>query len=402
MYDAIVIGARAAGSPTAMLLARRGYRVLVVDRASFPSDTLSTHLVQPFGILRLQRWGLLDRLRATGAPPIARRVLDLGGFALTGTPLPIGGVSEAYAPRRTVLDKLLTDAAVEAGAELWEGFVVEGLVGDGERVTGIRGHRKGGPSFEVRAPIVIGADGRHSLVARAVEAPAYNTHPAAASTYYSYWAGIPARDLENYRREESVLFVFPTNDDLTLVAIEMPQSRFHAFRADIPRNFQAVIARAPRLAERLAAGQRVDRFYGTADLPNFFRKPYGPGWALVGDAGYHKDPILGQGIGDAFRDAEILADAVDLALSGAAPWEQALAGYERRRNTAALATYEFNYQLSTFGALPAVPRGLFPALRGNQAQIDRYLSLSAGSVAVAEFFAEANLAQIMGSQLVAA
>src|SRR5207244_8961040 len=153
MYDVIVIGARAAGSPTAMLLARRGYRVLVVDRASFPSDTLSTHFVQPFGILRLQRWGLLDRLRATGAPPIVRRVLDLGGFALTGTPVPIEGVAEAYAPRRTVLDKLLADAAVEAGAELWEGFVVEGLVGDGDRASGVRGQVQGGRSIEIGAPV---------------------------------------------------------------------------------------------------------------------------------------------------------------------------------------------------------------------------------------------------------
>lgn len=127
MFDAIVVGARCAGSPTAMLLARRGYRVLLLDRARFPSDTISTHWIWPPGVACLKRWGLLDRVVASNCPPIRSLGLDLGAFVLTGVLPAVEGVDEMYAPRRTVLDKLLLDAAAEAGAEVREGFAVTGL-----------------------------------------------------------------------------------------------------------------------------------------------------------------------------------------------------------------------------------------------------------------------------------
>lgn len=171
-YDVIVTGARCAGSPTAMLLARRGYRVLLVDRVRFPSDTISTHLMHPPGVDALDRWGLLDRLVATGCPPISRYTFDVGPV-LTGSP------GTAYGPRRTVLDSLLVQAAAEAGAEVREGFTVEEVVVEGDRVTGIRG--RGGPLE--RARVVVGADGRHSRVAAAVQAETYNERPA-----YEGWA----------------------------------------------------------------------------------------------------------------------------------------------------------------------------------------------------------------------
>src|SRR5512132_276313 len=167
-HDVIVVGARCAGSPTAMLLARAGYRVLLLDKALFPSDTMSTHVVHPPGVAALERWGLLDRLVATGCPPIDTYTFDFGPLTLSGSPRPIDGVSVAYCPRRTVLDKLLVDAAVEAGAELREGFTVEEVLTSGGAVTGIRGHGRNGASVTERARIVIGADGRHSLVAKAV------------------------------------------------------------------------------------------------------------------------------------------------------------------------------------------------------------------------------------------
>ena len=176
MYDAIVVGARCAGAPTAMLLARKGYRVLLVDRATFPSDlVLSTHFVWQPGIARLQRWGLLDNIRASHCPPIAFFHLDLGPFTLTGAPPPAEGVTTAYSPRRIVLDYALVEAAVAAGAELREGFAVQELLRDGDRVAGIRGRATGGKTVTEGARIVIGADGMHSLVARAVHAEAYHT-----------------------------------------------------------------------------------------------------------------------------------------------------------------------------------------------------------------------------------
>jgi flavin-dependent dehydrogenase len=133
MYDVIVVGARCAGSPTAMLLARKGYRVLV-DRTSFPSDTLSTHYIHQAGGARLKQWGLLDALVASNCPPIREQTFDVGPFALVGTPPPADGVADAYAPRRTVLDQLLVESASAAGAEVRERFTVRELVLDGEQV----------------------------------------------------------------------------------------------------------------------------------------------------------------------------------------------------------------------------------------------------------------------------
>src|SRR3989440_8742570 len=175
-YDAIVVGARCAGSPTAMLLARKGYRVLVVDRATFPSDTLSTHVLHPPGAAALNRWDLLDQLTATGCPPIGTYAFDFGPFTIAGAP----GTDDspvAYCPRRTVLDKLLVDAASGAGAEVREEFAVEDVVIEDDRVVGIRGHGKDGQTVTERANVVVGADGRFSKVAASVGPEQYHEKP---------------------------------------------------------------------------------------------------------------------------------------------------------------------------------------------------------------------------------
>ncbi len=176
-YDAIVVGARCAGSPTAMLLARKGYRVLLVDKATFPSDTMSTHVVHPPGVAALRDWGLLERLEATGCPPVRTYSFDFGPLTISGTPQPIDGIAHGYCPRRTVLDQLLVDAAVEAGAELREGFNVDEIVAADGAVIGIQGHVKGGATVTERARVVIGADGRHSLVAKTVQPEQYERAP---------------------------------------------------------------------------------------------------------------------------------------------------------------------------------------------------------------------------------
>ena len=191
MFDAIVVGARCGGSPTAMLLARRGYRVLLVDRATFPSDTISTHFIWPPGVACLKRWELLDRLSATNCPVTCGIGWDLGAFQLSGHPPAIEGVAEMYAPRRTVLDKLLLDAASESGAEIREGFSVTGLASANGRVTGIRGHGPAGSEVEEQACIVVGADGRNSLVAKMVGATEYDVRGTLSCCYYSYWADVP-------------------------------------------------------------------------------------------------------------------------------------------------------------------------------------------------------------------
>ena len=347
MYDAIVVGARCGGSPAAMLLARKGYNVLLLDKATFPSDIMSTHFIQPPGVARLQLWGLLDRLKATNCPAIDDVKLYIQGAPLVrpgpppGAPLPPPG----YCPRRTVLDKLLVDAAVEAGAELRENFSVKELVFDGDTVTGVRGGASGGAVVEERAKIVIGADGMRSTVAKAVQAPEYNTKPSLSFAYYAYWSGYSPRTCEIHFGEENGMLSFPTNDGLQCVAVGGPGEEFHEFRKDIEGNFAKVVEGFPTVAEKMRDAKREERFIGTNDQPNFFRKPYGPGWALVGDAGYHRDFVTGLGIADAFRDVEYLTTAIDEGFSGKRPLDEAMADYQRQRDEIAEPLYELTTQL---------------------------------------------------------
>lgn len=402
MYDAIVVGARCAGSPTAMLLARQGYRVLLLDRASFPSDTLSVHYIHQTGVSRLQRWGLLEQVIASNCPPVYEQTLNVGPFALRGTPPPFDGAAAGYAPRRTVLDKILVDAAVAAGAELREHFTVKELVFDGDRVVGIRGHRRGGPLVTERARIVIGADGLHSLVARAVTAPTYNEHPSITCAYYSYWSGVPLDGVVIYPLDGHAVIAGPTNDQQTLVIAYWHATRFHEVRSDIGGHFMRVLDLVPDLAARIHAGTRTERFRGTVDLPNFYRKPFGPGWALVGDAGYHKDPITAQGISDAFRDAELLAGAIDDGFADRRPLADALAAYEQQRNEATAAIYEMTWGMAQLVPPTTEQQHLFAALRHNPEATGHFIGLLAGSVRVEEFFAPENIGQIIGTAPVAA
>ena len=310
MYDVIIIGTRAAGATTAMLLARAGVRVLAVDRASFPSDTLSTNNIQLPGVARLARWGLLGPIAAAGTPAIGHVRFDPGPVVLEGTYPAFDGVEAVYGPRRTLLDTLLVEAAREAGAEVRERFVVDELsVSDG-RVTGIRGRSHGGGDVREQARLVVGADGKHSLVAKTVEAASYEERRPLSLGYFGYWQGVPLEGGEIYGRGRRLIGAWPTNDGLVMTYVAWPAAEFHAFRRDLDRNLLATLDLAGDLGERCRGGRRVERIYGSADLPNFFRKPYGPGWALVGDAGLAIDPITALGINDALRDAELLAAAI--------------------------------------------------------------------------------------------
>ena len=394
-YDAIVVGARCAGSPVAMLLARKGYRVLLVDKARFPSDTMSTHIIHPPGVDALERWGLRARLEATGCPPFGTYSLDVGPIRLAGTPRRAG--TPSLCPRRTVLDKLLVDGAVEAGAELREGFRVEEILfGDG-RVTGIRGREQGGASVTEHARAVIGADGRHSLVAKAVDPPRYNERAPIQSGYYAYWSGVPVEGFEIFDRPNRGFAAAPTNDGLTMIVGGWPQREFAANKKDVEGSFRRMLEMAPEFAERVRAGTRETRFVGTGDLPNYFRKPYGDGWALVGDAGYNKDPITAQGITDAFRDAEALSAGLDDAFSGRASFGDAMARYQSARDAAVLPIYEFTCELAKLEPPPPEMQALFGAMHGNQEAMDGFFGVVAGTVSPAEFFAPDNAGRIMAA-----
>ena len=395
MYDAIIVGARCAGSPLAMLLARKGYRVLLLDKASFPSDTISTHHIHQPGVAHLKRWGLLDKLRASNCPPTTQIKFDVGPFALVGAPLPADGVAESYGPRRRVLDKILVDAAVEAGAELRERFTVEELTTDGKSVTGIRGRDANGTTVTEYARIVVGADGARSMVAESVKAPIYFDRGMLTCNYYSYWSGVQHEGVELYPREGRTIVVDKTNDGLSMICIVFPREELDLIRSNIEGEYLRTIQQnAPTLFERLKNGKREERFAGTGFLPNFFRRPYGHGWALVGDAGYVKDPILAQGITNSFSHAQMLADALDQAL-GLSEMEDALANYEHKRNDEVLAMFEHNTQLAMLEPPPPEMVALLNALRGNSFDIDRFLGTVAGTVSLTEFFSPENIGRIM-------
>jgi flavin-dependent dehydrogenase len=401
-YDAIVVGARCAGSPTAMLLARRGYRVLLVDKAAFPSDTMSTHVVHPPGVASLARWGLLDRLVATGCPALQHYSFDFGPVTIAGSPRPIEGIANAYCPRRMILDEILIDAAVEAGAQVRQGFTVDEVLAHDGAVTGIRGHARGGQAVTERARVVIGADGRHSIVAKAVRGQQYNERPSHLAMYYAYWSDLPAAGFETFIRAEHRRgwAAAPTHDGLTVLPFGWPVEEFHANRSDIEGHFLAALELAPEFAERVHGATRESKFVGSAELPGYFRVPYGPGWALVGDAGYHKNPITAMGINDAFRDAELLAGALDEAFSGRRGYDEALADYQHARDRDALPVYEFTDDFAQLQPPPPELQQLIGAMAGNQQAMDDFVSVQASTLPAPEFFDPANVGRVMAASAV--
>jgi flavin-dependent dehydrogenase len=268
-----------------------------------------------------------------------------------------------------VLDKILIDAAVEAGADLLESVSVNSLLVDEGRVVGIRGLHE----TPITARLTIGADGRHSRVARLVAAPAYETVRPLMCWYFTYFRDVPEPGFEMHvLPQRRVIFTHPTNDDLLAAFVGWPIDEYPSVRSNIERSFLDAVDLAPGLGPRLRSGRRVERFYGTADLPNFLREPHGPGWALVGDAGCHKDPLQARGISDALLDAELLADAVHEGLSGGEPLELALAAYECRRDDALLPGYCENVQAARLYPIPTNALRLRQALRDSPEDATRY------------------------------
>jgi 2-polyprenyl-6-methoxyphenol hydroxylase-like FAD-dependent oxidoreductase len=398
MYDVIVVGTRVAGASTAMLLARRGLRVLAVDRARFPSDTVSTHQIQVPGVARLQRWGLLDGLIAAGTPPARRVRFDPGPVVLHGRLPIVGGADAIYSPRRTVLDALLVDAARAAGADLRERFVVENVVTANDRVVGIRGRADDGGMVQERARLVVGADGRHSLVARCVGAPIYRETPPSSVAAYTYWSGVHVDGGEMYGRagQRRMVGVWPTNDDLIITYVAAPIAELDRVRADPEGHLLQTLDRCGDLGERVRAGRREHRVVVTPDVPNRVRRPYGQGWALVGDAGLVMDPVTGMGIADAFRDADMLTEAVEAGFGTGSSLDTTLRGYHRSRDEVALPMYEFTTELAAFRPLRPEQRLLFDALADKPAEVDRFLAMLTGALPIPQYFSARHLFHVLG------
>lgn len=361
-YDVVVVGTRVAGAALAMLLARRGLRVLAVDRARFPSDTLSSHQVQVPGAALLARWGLLDALVAVGTPAVRSVRFDLDGILLEGALPAVGGADAVYSPRRTLLDALLVDAARHAGAEVREQVTMESLLALNGRVSGIRARTRRGRELSASASLVIGADGRRSTVARAVGARVLRGGPPVTFASYGYWSGTGVDAGEVALRDGLAVVAFPTNDELTVVLACRPLAEFGRYRRESAKGYLAALAAVDGLGERVLAGARVERLRTTPDLPHLTRLPSGPGWALAGDARMVMDPISGQGITVALHDAERLADAVAAALDGSRPVEQAVAAALRVRMRETAATFATTARLAKLRPLGRAERTVAAAL----------------------------------------
>ncbi len=329
-YDVLIVGARCAGAATAMLMARRGLRVLVIDRSAHGADTLSTHALMRGGVLQLHRWGVLPRLIEMGTPPVRSTTFHYGDEVVEVAIKSQNGVDALYAPRRTVLDAVLVDMAREAGADVRHGHSLAALVRDpAGRVTGARIIDDAGVAFTVEAELVVGADGANSAVARMVGAPVQHEGRHAVVAQYGYWSGIETRGYHWYYRGARGAGAIPTNGGLTCVF--SATSRQHEPRADY---LDVITSVEPDLARALAGATLQGRLWRFAGRKSFLRKPFGPGWALVGDAGYFKDPLTAHGITDALRDAELLADAA------ARGTQRAFANYAETRDALSMDLFE--------------------------------------------------------------
>jgi flavin-dependent dehydrogenase len=339
-YDAVVVGARCAGAATAMLMARAGLRVLVLDRAHPRRDTLSTHALMRAGVLQLSRWGLLERIVAAGTPPVTATTFHYGAHTET-----VQLTDPLYAPRRTVLDSALLAAAQEAGAQTRFGVDVTDLSRDRTgRVTGVRARARGGDAMSFSAPLTIGADGLRSTVARLTGAETARRGTAASAIVYGYWPSPPTSHYEWFYRPGVSAGIIPTNDEQVCIWAGLSAQHFTAERrGGLDEMFVRVLSEAaPRAAATLASAEQSGALRGFPGVPGILRRAVGPGWALVGDAGYFKDPLTAHGISDALRDAEFLSRAV---VDGG---PDALAEYERTRDRLSLPLFDIAESIAAY------------------------------------------------------
>jgi flavin-dependent dehydrogenase len=334
-YDVAIVGGRVAGASTALLLARAGLRVVLLERARSGSDTVSTHALMRGGVLQLSRWGVLPEVVAAGTPAVRSVAFQYGDGETTRVSLrPTPGVEALYAPRRHLLDRLLSDAAVAAGADVLHETAVAGLLrGEDGQVLGVRVPGDGRRQIPLRASLTIGADGIGSLVAREVGAPTVSRGRAASAVLYRYVADVPSDGYVWGYGGRAAAGLIPTNAGETCVFVATTPQRMRLLRRrGGVAAFDSLLDAVPApLAEVVRAGGPAGHVHGWRGVPGYVRRSFGPGWALVGDAGYFKDPITTHGLTDALRDAEILSDAVLAVHAGASP-DRALAEYQDTRD----------------------------------------------------------------------
>jgi flavin-dependent dehydrogenase len=376
-FDVIVVGGRCAGSPLGTLLARQGVSVALVEQATFPRDTLSSHLFEADALAFLDGLGLTDRLRDTGAPFVRRGDLRAEDVRISvelptreGDP---GGIASV---RRLLLDPILALAAEEAGAEVMMGTKVTGLLGEGNRVAGVRVTGESGEA-ELRARLVVGADGRNSTVARLCRARKYNVTPNQRALYWTFFEGVDIGEptFVTHRWADRFILGIPSDSGLYQVLVWPELAELDRFRGDLEALFMDQARSCEPVAEALAGARRVGKFFGAVRWEGFFREASGPGWVLVGDAGHFKDPGPGRGIGDAFLQADVLAPAIVSALHGSAgEVDAAMARWGRWRDDEFAEHYWAAVDFGAAGHAPAVLPELVKGLH-RRGKMDLFLDI---------------------------
>ncbi len=400
-YDVVVVGARCAGSPCAMLLARKGYRVLLLERDCLPREhPMSTHGVHARGLGYLEQWGLLKQVEEIGAEPATAIRLDTGGFAVEAPLPPVdgtpGGLSKTLGPRRLVFDHVLLRGAETAGAEIRDGCTVEHLLVEDGVVTGVRVRSDTGTTFSVAARFVIGADGPASRVATDAGAAKYNRVPVCQGTVWSYWSDVDlANKLWIAPRDGENVYAFPTSGGLSLIGVNWAIDRFKEIGSDAGQQFEQVVANAlPGLYASMRDGRREEKWWRGA-TENFFRVPWGPGWALAGDAGHKFDPCTAQGITHTFRDAAHLSEAVDAGLSGRSELAESLRAFHDDRDRWLKPFYDFTCGMARMKPLDAVQVSMLELGMTETGVVTQFAGLITTATQPKAFFSSRNMVPLM-------
>jgi flavin-dependent dehydrogenase len=348
--DVVIVGTRCAGTAAAIAFARAGRRVIGLDSSSFPSDTLSTHLLWSSGVFELRQLGALERVRALGAPPLTTGMAAGAGHVVAAPFTPYGGIDYSMCVRRVGLDAALVDTARKAGADLREQVRVDELLWDDGRVRGVRYHDRDGTSHEIRARLVVGADGRRSTVAKLVGTAApYRRSASGRACFYGYWEDTGDHDRSvaaQWRAGRLLGTAFPCDDGLVLCLIQPPADTAPRGVVRIEQSYRDMIGRIPGLATRLAGSTLRGRIRSAVDIASYFRRSSGPGWALPGDAGHFKDPVTAQGIRDALRYGRLLGEATAHVLDDPVALDRRLAEWELRREADCLEIYQYTNRLA--------------------------------------------------------
>ncbi|MBL0385081.1 NAD(P)/FAD-dependent oxidoreductase [Tumebacillus sp. ITR2] len=384
-FDAIVVGARCAGSTAAYYLSRAGYRVLLVDRTFFPSDVLSTHTLFNNTVDTLRDMGVLDKLLETDTPVVNGCRFQFDDAVIEGNMPLYNGESASYCFRRTYFDQILLDhARAQEGVTALEGFRVTETLEENGTVIGVRGHLRDGDVQEFRAKIVIGADGRVSTIRKQVEAQLKFSTPTDYGTYYGYFANLPAHPhsyLEIYQLGIPRAYIFPTSDGHHIVAACFPladKDLIQLFKKEPEktlRDYMTNFMGETNIPERLEKAVLAEPIKGILDFDNHWYQGMGKGWALTGDAICFKDPGMGQGMHDAIFGARILANVLSRYEDWAANWEEMSNAYQQEIESEFMVRFQMCCQITKAVAFPPEEQAKNRAIAANPQATQAFLGL---------------------------